>query len=129
MCYVDFQKAFDSVWRIGLWQVMRFFGYEDKIVRILEELYQDTINAVRVDTELSEWFLTVVEVLQGCVLSPVLFNILLDVVIALALENNETGATISGNLISNLRFADDICLVATSNDDLQKLTLLMWLRN
>jgi len=54
-------------------------------------------------------------------LSPVLFNFLLEVVIAFALEKNEIGATISGNRISNLRFADDICLVATSNDDLQKL--------
>jgi len=54
-------------------------------------------------------------------LSPVRFNILLEVVIPLALENNKIGATVSGNLISNLRFADDICLVATSNDDLQQL--------
>jgi len=52
---------------------------------------------------------------------PVLFNILLAVVIALALEGNEVGATISGNLISNLCFADDICLVTTGNDDLQQL--------
>ena len=49
------------------------------------------------------------------------FNILLEVVIALALEGNEIGATNSVNLISNLRFADDICLIATSNDDLQQL--------
>ena len=64
---------------------------------------------------------TVIEVMQGCVLSPVLFNTLLEVVIALALEGNDVGATTSGNLISNLRFADDICLVTTSNDDVQQL--------
>ena len=52
--------------------------------------------------------------------SSVLFNILLEVVIALAVDGNEIGATISGNFISNLRFADDICLVATSNDDPQQ---------
>jgi len=34
---------------------MRFLGYKDKIVRILEALYQDTMSAVRVDSELSEW--------------------------------------------------------------------------
>jgi len=61
--------------------------------------------------------------MQGCVLLPVLFNILLEVAIALAMEENEIGATISGNLIANLRFADDICLVATSNDDLQQLQM------
>jgi len=33
---------------------MRFLGYEDKIVRVLEALYQDTMSAERVDSELSE---------------------------------------------------------------------------
>jgi len=51
VCYVDFQKAFDSVWRIGLRRVMRFLSYEDKIVRILEALYQHTISAVSVDIQ------------------------------------------------------------------------------
>jgi len=40
VCYIDFQKAFDSVWRIELWRLMRFLGYEEKIVRVLETLYQ-----------------------------------------------------------------------------------------
>jgi len=36
VCYIDFLKAFDSVWRKGLWRVMRHYGYPEKIVRILE---------------------------------------------------------------------------------------------
>ena len=56
VCYIDFQKAFDSVWRAGLWQVMRFLGYEEKIVRLLEALYEDTMTAIRVYGGLSEWF-------------------------------------------------------------------------
>jgi len=121
VCYVDFQKALDSVWRAGLWQVMRFLGYEEKIVRLLEALYQNTMSAVRVDGGLSEWFETVVGVMQGCVLSPLLFNLMLEVVIALALKDNEIGVNISGINISNLRFADDISLLAGSNKDLQQL--------
>jgi len=31
MCYVDFQKAFNSVWRIGLWQKMRHLGYDSNM--------------------------------------------------------------------------------------------------
>jgi len=79
------------------------------------------MSAMRVDGGLSEWFDIVVGVMQGCVLSPLLFNILLDVVIALALENNEIGVNISGINISNLRFTDDICLAAGSDKDLQQL--------
>ncbi|CAM4728174.1 unnamed protein product [Leuciscus chuanchicus] len=40
VCYIDFQKAFDSVWRAGLWNVMRRLGYPEKVVRILESLYK-----------------------------------------------------------------------------------------
>ena len=47
LCYVDFQKAFDSVWRRGLWQVMRHLGYDRKIVRLLENLYKSTRSSVR----------------------------------------------------------------------------------
>ena len=75
VCYVDFRKAFDSVWRAGLWHVMRHLGFDEKIVRILEALYKDTVSAARADGELSSWFSTMIGVLQGCVLSPLLFNI------------------------------------------------------
>jgi len=70
---------------------------------------------------LSEWFATVIGVMQACILSPLLFNILLEVATALALEDNEVGANISGINISNLHFADDICLAAGSTSDLQQL--------
>ena len=121
VCYVDFQKAFDSVWRKGLWQVMRHLGYDNKIIRLIESMYRNSVSSVRVGTQgdVSNWFETLVGVLQGCVLSPLLFNILLEVVMALSLEDKDIGATISGFLCSNLRFADDIALLAEKEVDLQ----------
>jgi len=41
-----------------------------------------------------------------------------------ALDDNKIGVNISGINISNLRFADDICLAARSNNDLQQLGLV-----
>ena len=76
-CYIDFRKGFDSVWREGLWKVMMFYGYPEKIVRLLENLYQETFSAVRVDGCLTHWFCMPMGVLQGCVLSQILFSILL----------------------------------------------------
>ena len=78
ICYVDFQKAFDSVWREGLWHVMEHLGYERKIIRLLQALYRETFSTVRVDNSFTDWFQTVVGVLQGCVLSPLLFCIFLE---------------------------------------------------
>ena len=98
---------------------MRHLGYADKIVRILESAYKDTFSAVRIDGDLTDWFATIVGVLQGCVLSPLLFNIFLEVIMALAMEGSEAGAVINGEIIGNLRFADDIATLAEKHSDLQ----------
>ena len=70
---------------------------------------------------MTEWFQTTVGVRQGCVISPQLFNILLEVVMLYATHNVNIGANIQGQLISNLRFADDIVILAESANDLQNL--------
>ena len=57
------------------------------------------------DGEFTEWFETIVGVLQGCVLSPLLFNIFLEIVIVIALHGTGSGAVINGMLLSDLRFA------------------------
>jgi len=53
---------------------MTFVGYKDKIVRILEALYEGTVSDVRPTGKwkLIEWFETAVSVLQGFVLSHLL---------------------------------------------------------
>ena len=94
-------------------------GYPEKIVRILENAYRDTFSAVRVDGDVTDWFNTVVGVLQGCVLSPLLFNIFLEAIIAMALDNTDSGAGIGGELLTDLRFADDIALLAEERNGLQ----------
>ena len=78
---------------------MRHYGYPEKIVRILENAYKGTFSAVRVGGELSEWFETIVGVLQGCVLSPLLFNIFLELIMAMALDGSGEGAVIGGEVM------------------------------
>ena len=74
VCCIDFKKGFDGVWRAAVWRVMTFVGYKDKIVRILEALYEGTVSDVRPTGKwkLIEWFETAVSVLQGFVLSHLL---------------------------------------------------------
>jgi len=74
ICYIDFRKAFDSVWRDGLWSVMRHLEYQEKIVRILEDLYSETLSAVRVNGGITEWFATLVGVLQ-CIIAIIVQHI------------------------------------------------------
>ena len=121
--YIDFKKAFDSIWREGLWRVLRNYGFPEKIVRILESLYGGTVSAVRTKSGLSEWFETTVGMKQGCILSPMLFNVFLEAIMSRAITEDETGeelgAMIGGTVVSNLRFADDISNTNESQADLQ----------
>ena len=57
--------------------------------------------------------------LHGCALSPLLFNVFLEAILGRALVQSEEGAIIGGNLMSNLRFADDIGSLAESNQGLK----------
>jgi len=69
---------------------------------------------------LTDWFETIhAEVLQGCVLSPLLFSIFLEIIMAKALHNVDVGVMLSGNAINNLRFADDIAAVTDNKYHLQ----------
>ena len=99
--YIDFKKAFDSIWRKGLWRVLRNLGFTEKLVKILENMYEGTYSAVRSGRGLSEWFETIVGVKQGCILSPLLFNIFLEAIMSQALRDGEEGAIIGGYLLSN----------------------------
>ena len=66
-CYIDFEKAFDSVWQEGLWTAMKFFGYPDKITRLLQALYKQSQSTVRVNGDLTDWVATTVGVCVSAV--------------------------------------------------------------
>jgi len=88
------------------------------MVRILESLYSATFSAVRTSGGLSDWFQTVVGVLQGCILSSLLFNIFLEVVMAKVHEYVDGGITICGYTLNSLRFVDDIAALSDSQHGL-----------
>ena len=55
------------------------------------------------------------------VLSPYLFNILAEMVMRETLDGFQGGLQIGGRMITNLRYADDIILLATTEAELQEL--------
>ena len=71
--FVDFQKAFDRVWREAMWATMRKHNISPKAT-----LYSNASSAVMCDNKTLAWFQTNVGVRQGCILSPRLFNLFLE---------------------------------------------------
>ena len=74
LCFIDFAQAYDSIWREGAWRLLRKYGINEKIVRLIENLYSIVLACIRIDGEETEWFQIKTGFRQGCILSPILFN-------------------------------------------------------
>ena len=70
MVFVDFSKAFDTVGRTGLWQLLRKHGCPEKFTTMIESLHTGIMANVSVGGEVSESFSVTNGVKQGCVLAP-----------------------------------------------------------
>ena len=102
--------------------IMRMFNISKGIVNAIEALYKASKSAVLLGDEISDWFSTRVGVRQGCLLSPTIFNVFLEYIMLEALDGFEGSVSIGGRTITNLRFADDIDLVAGNPEELCALT-------
>ena len=119
--FIDFKKAFDRVWHQALWATMHKFNINKNLIALIEELYNNATSSVCLDGDIGEWFRTTVGVRQGCLLSPTLFNIFLERIMADALADHHSTVSIGGRNVSNLRFADDIDGLAGSQEELAEL--------
>src|SRR6218665_3419591 len=80
LCYVDFEKAFHSISHELLWITMMEIGYTAHIIDLLTKLYRKQKARVRVADTISGVFRVRRGARQGHVLSPSLFNILVEMV-------------------------------------------------
>ena len=71
--FVDFEKAFDSVFREVLWKVLGEYGILEKMIKMLRTLYEGSTCAVIHEGNLSAYFKVETGVKQGCLLSACCF--------------------------------------------------------
>ena len=76
MVFVDLTKAFDAVNR-DLWDILRKFGCPPTFIAILQKFHAGMCAQVVMAGSQSSSFPVEVGVKQGCVLTPIIFNLLL----------------------------------------------------
>ena len=69
--FIDLEKAYDTIDRHGMWQMLRVYGVGRKLLKALQSFYVDSWACVRVGNDVSEWFPVNVGLRQGCVISVV----------------------------------------------------------
>ncbi len=109
--YVDLKKAFDSVHRGTLWDILLVRGIPTRIMGLMTGLYSGTESAVKCGSGISDFFNVNSGVRQGCVLAPSLFNTCIDWVLGKIVDQSHCGASVGNARVTDLVFADDAVLL------------------
>ena len=127
--FIDFQKAFDSVWRIGLWNKILMSNIDGKCFRVINDMYKGIKAKIRLNDILSDEFPCQLGVRQGENLSPFLFLIYLNDLEQFMLTEGASGLPFVEERLENeiqiyvklllLLYADDTIILSQSEKDLQ----------
>ena len=91
---------------------------------LLRNLYACQEATIRTGHGTTDWFQIGKGVCQGCILSPCLFNFYTEYIMRNAvLEEAQAGIKIARRNINHLRYADDIMLMAESEEELKSLLM------
>ena len=71
--FVDFKKAFDTIWRVGLWSKLINLGLSGKILTVIQNIYINAKSCVTCNNNKSDSFMSHNGVRQGENISPLLF--------------------------------------------------------
>ena len=113
-----------TVWITINWKSLQEIRIPDHLTCLLRNLYAGQEATVRTGHGTTDWFQIGKEVRQGCILSPCLFNLYTEYIMRNAgMEEAQAGIKIAGRNINNLRYADDITLMAESEEELKSLLM------
>ena len=143
LLFIDLTKAFDTVNRQGLWEILNKIGCPPLFVDLIRSFHDGMQVTVREGSDRSQPFGVTSGTKQGCVLAPTLFSIFFSVMLHVAFKDATDGVVIKSRFdrslcslksshfnapskvklftIRDLLFADDCALAALSQEALQRL--------
>ena len=125
LLFVDFTKAFDSIHRRKMEQILLAYSIPKETVAAITILYRNTKVKVRSPDGYTEYFDIVAGVLQGDTLAPYLFIICLDYVLKIRENSFELTKKRSrrypAKTITDADYADDLALLANTPNQAETL--------
>lgn len=117
LCFIDLNKAFDSINRIKLIKELYKYKIDKCLIRKIKYLYENIkVVILGNDNVTSKMFKPTRGIIQGCPLSPILFiTFLADIQ---HLYKNYKTISLEDKFINTLEYADDIVIIAKSKTEL-----------
>jgi len=107
------------------WKILQEMEIPNHVTCLLRNLYAGQEATVKTLHAIADWFQIRKGVCLGCILSLCLFNLYAEYIMQSAtLDEVRAGMMIVGININNLRYADDITLMAESEEELEKRLLM-----
>eukprot|EP00732_Lithocolla_globosa_P001206 Lithocolla_globosa_v1_NODE_560_length_3748_cov_17.769022.p2 type:complete len:373 gc:universal NODE_560_length_3748_cov_17.769022:3442-2324(-) len=129
---VDYRKAFDRVWRDGLWMKLHKKGVRGKMWRMVMKWYEGSQEWLGVETE---WIEIDIGVKQGCVLSGLLFAGYMDDLFECLEEVGRSMRASKGEgeedlEVAGLMYADDLTMLPEDEEGMEgmMMALAKWCR-
>jgi len=120
MASLDARKAFDRVNHVKLFNILIDKGLPGRLVKIIIDWYGKTFCVVRWNECFSEYRVVKSGIRQGGILSPILFNMYMDVMLN-TLKSSEYGCHLGRTFVGCIAYADDLILLSASVLDLQRM--------
>ena len=118
-CFYDLASAFDTVEFSILLDELFQAGISGKCWRLVRNWYSNLVSQVKLGTHLSKSFNISRGIRQGLVLSPTLFNLVIDPLIS-TLKKRNLGVSINGLNLGAFAHADDIRTSTTNLEDVSE---------
>ena len=126
--FIGYQKAFDTVWRAGLWFKLNECGIYNfsKVHKIIVNMYEGIKSCVFAGNIKSEFFGSYAGVWQGEILSPMLFSLYVNDLENYLTRSGNPYVELKNEMYNNyvklllLLYADDTIILSSSEAGLQK---------
>ena len=118
-CFDDLKKAFDTVPRVKLfYTLVKDYSIGGNFLKILQQIYSNNKIFIKLSDGLVHPFITTVGVKQGCVFSPVLFNLFINKICSI-FDQTCDPVELNNFQTNCLLWADDLLLFSKTPSGLQ----------